>query len=290
VSLPLPPTVERCYRHPDREGGRHCTRCGKAACSECLVQAAVGSHCVDCAKAARPDVTTRVKFASSRVLTPVTYAFIALNVLVFFWMGAKDTATFSGDVTQAHVDLGLSKSLLQHGTIGRFQYAQPHEWYRLVTAGFIHFGFFHIAMNMLLLFQLGNLLERALGGTRFALLYVSCLLAGSLGVILLGPAGLGGGASGAVFGLMGAAAVGLHRRGINVFQTGIGLTLMLNLVLSFTIKNIGYGAHLGGLVGGAICGWVMLAPGWKPVPKWALWATPVIVGVVSVVASVALTG
>ena len=72
VSLPEPPTVPRCYRHPDREGGRSCTRCGKPACSDCLVQAAVGSHCLDCAKAARPDVKTRAQLLNSRQLTPVT--------------------------------------------------------------------------------------------------------------------------------------------------------------------------------------------------------------------------
>jgi membrane associated rhomboid family serine protease len=158
----------------------------------------------------------------------------------------------------------------------------------LVTSGFIHFGFFHVGMNMLLLYQLGMLLERALGSARMAGVYFASLLAGSLGVIIIDGGGLTGGASGAVFGLMACAAVGLHRRGVNVFSTGIGTTLVLNLVLTFTISGISIGGHLGGAIGGAICGWVLLAPSWKPTPRWSLWATPLAIAVLAGATSVAL--
>jgi len=256
------------------------------------VQAQVGSHCLDCAKAARPDVRTQVKLASSRVLTPVTYAIIGINALVFVVMGMADTHTFSGRITEWHWKLGVSKGILK-GTWPNWQataYEPAHEWYRLVTSGFIHFGLFHIAMNMLLLYQLGALLERALGGLRFSLLYTAGLLAGSLGVLLVDSNGIAGGASGAVFGLMAGAAVGLHRRGVNVFNTGIGTTLLLNLVLTFSINGISIGGHLGGMVGGAICGWIMLAPGWKPMPKWASYAAPVAVIVISLVGAMVVVG
>ena len=287
------PTVPHCYRHPDREAGRSCTRCGKPACSECLVQAQVGSHCLDCAKASRPDVRTQVKFATSRLLTPVTYAIIGINVAVFLVMAFLDAKTFSGNVTEAHVKLGLNKDLMEFGAYNPFSPQEvlgPHEWYRLVTSGFIHFGVFHVAMNMLLLFQLGQLLERAVGGVRFTLLYFAGLLAGSLGVLVVGGAGITGGASGAVFGLMAGAAVGLHRRGVNVFNTGIGTTLLLNLVLTFTIRGISIGGHVGGAIAGAICGWLMLAPSWKPTAKWVTYAAPAAVMVVSVVAAIVVVG
>jgi membrane associated rhomboid family serine protease len=139
----------------------------------------------------------------------------------------------------------------------------------------------------LLLWQLGQMLERAMTRTQFALLYVAGLLAGSAGVVLLDGTDISvtGGASGAVFGLMAAAAVGLHRRGVNVFSTGIGTTLVLNLVLTFTIPGISIGGHLGGVVGGAVCGWVMLAPHWKPVPKPAVYLAPTAVIVVSLIVS-----
>lgn len=287
MSLP-PPVVPRCYRHPDREGGRNCTRCGRPACSDCLVQATVGSQCLECAKAARPDVNTRVKLASSRVLTPVTYVLIGLNVGIFLLMGMADPRTFSGRITEWHANLGLSKPILE-GRVVNWSgtgLIPADEYYRLVTSGFIHFGFFHLFMNMLLLYQLGMLLERAIGSAKFALIYFACLLAGSFGVVVIDSAGLTGGASGAVFGLMACAAVGLHRRGINVFSSGIGITLVINLVLTFTIPGISIGGHLGGVVAGAVCGWVVLAPAWKPLPSWASWVTPVAIALVSVAATV----
>ena len=107
-------------------------------------------------------------------------------------------------------------------------------------------------------------------------------------MVLLDSGGVTGGASGAVFGLMAGAAVGLWRRGVNVFSTGIGTTLLLNLVLTFTISGISVGGHLGGVVGGAICGWFMLAPAWKPMPRWLGYAVPAAVALGSVGASVAL--
>jgi membrane associated rhomboid family serine protease len=288
MSLPPPPAVPSCYRHANREGGRSCTRCGKPACSECLVQAAVGSHCIDCAKASRPDAATRVRLASSQFAAPVTYGIIAVNLLVFVWIAVSSGSGVGGGLTQAHVDLGLSKAILQGTTSYNGTPIPAHQWYRLVTSGFIHFGVFHILMNMLLLFQLGNLLERALGGVRFGLMYAACLLAGSLGVLILDGSGVTGGASGAVFGLMAGAAVGLQRRGVNVFSTGIGTTLLINLVLTFSISGISIGGHLGGVVGGALCGWFMLAPAWKPLPKWTALAVPAAVALFSAAASVAL--
>lgn len=282
MSLPLPPTVPHCYRHPDREGGRSCTRCGRPACSDCLVQAAVGSHCLECAKAARPPVADRARLWNARQPTLVTYVLIGLNLAVFLWVLAGDPGTLtSNSLSQRQIDLGLNRRLLEF----------DHEWYRLVTSGFLHFGIFHIGLNMLLLFQLGQLLEPAIGRVRFGLLYGASLLAGSLGVLVVQPNSLGlhGGASGAVFGLMTAAAVGMHRRGINIFSTGIGTTLVLNVVLTFAISNISIGGHFGGAVAGAVCGYVVLAPAWRPLPRWSTYAVPALVGIAAVVASVALT-
>lgn len=283
MSLPQPPAPDtdlRCYRHPNREAGRRCTRCGKPACSDCLVQASVGSHCLDCAKAARPAATVRARDWNAGQRALMTLVLIGANVAVFAYMAVRDPATLSGRITQAHVDLGLNRLKLNF----------DHHWYTLVTSGFIHFGFFHILMNMFLLYQLGQLMEPALGRTRFLLLYMAALLGGSAGVLILDQSSrsITGGASGAVFGLMGAAAIGLHRRGVNVFSTGIGTTLMLNLVLTFSIRGISIGGHLGGVVAGAICGYVMLAPTWRPLPDWTKWAAPVIVGGAALALSVLL--
>lgn len=288
MSLPPPPpvadqrTLPHCYRHPDREAGRSCTRCGRSACSDCLVQAAVGSHCLECAKAARPDVATRAKYWNASQHTLVTYVLMAVNVAVFVYVSIADSSSLGGrgGVTKAQFDLGLNEFFLTGGR---------SDWYRLITSGFLHFGVIHLAFNMFMLYQLGQLLERRLGRAKFALLYVASMLGGSFGVLLVGGTGITGGASGAVFGLMAGAAVGLQRQGINVFSTGLGTTLLLNLFLTFTISGISIGGHLGGAAAGAICGFVMLAPHWKPFAKELVWATPIIVAVVSVAGSVVIT-
>jgi len=279
MSLPPPPALEHCYRHPDRETGRRCTRCGKPACGECLVQVAVGSNCLDCVKAARPDVKTRAKFWNARQPTLVTYALIGINIAVYLWTIAANRTLDFGRFPHGEYTLAIAKPFLQ-----------DHQYYRLISSGFLHFGLFHIGVNMLLLFQLGQLLEPAIGRLRFGLLYFASLLGGSLGAVMLQPNGLTGGASGAVFGLMAAAAIGMHRRGINVFKTGIGTILILNLVITFTLPGISVGGHVGGAIAGAICGWVILAPRHAPLPAWASYATPIAIAVISVVASVAIGG
>ncbi|MFM7872678.1 MAG: rhomboid family intramembrane serine protease, partial [Actinomycetota bacterium] len=96
--------------------------------------------------------------------------------------------------------------------------------------------------------------------------------------------------SGAVFGLMAAAAVGMQRRGINIFQSGIGTVLVINLVLTFTIPGISIGGHVGGAITGAFCGAVMLAPAWKPVPTWVTYAFPTAVAFGAVAVSVLVVG
>jgi membrane associated rhomboid family serine protease len=244
------------------------------------VQATVGSHCLDCAKAARPDVKTRVTFWNARQRAIVTSAIIAINIAVFVLMvlDTPDTLTSRSGITKFQFDLGVAEPLIRNG-----------DYYRLISAGFLHFGLIHLGFNMLLLYQLGNLLEPALGRAKFIALYLAAMLTGSFGAILSAPNNLTGGASGAVFGLMAAAAIGMHRRGINVFSTGIGTTLLLNLVLTFSISGISVGGHLGGAAAGAICGWVMLAPSWKPQPKWASWAAPGVIAVGSVIAAIVIS-
>lgn len=278
MSLPEPPTVPRCYRHPDREGGRSCTRCGKPACADCLVQAAIGSHCLDCAKAARPDVKTRAKLASSRVLTPVTYTIIGLNLLVFLWMAITDTSTFRNGLTRLHLDYGLSAVTMQ--TQG--------EWYRLLTSGFVHFGILHLVLNMYALFNLGALVEKSSTPLKTVLLYTAGLFGGSFGALLVegNRFTITAGASGAVLGLFGAAVVGLRRDGFDVFSTSIGTSLLAIMYLTFRVDGISIGGHLGGLVAGGICGFVMFPPRWKVYPKWLAIATPVAVTVVSIIGSI----
>lgn len=202
----------------------------------------VGMRCPECAGA-----TTRVVRSVGGGAPRVTYFLIALNVLVFagelFGGGA---ATGTGGAGSLIAELGLSRAAVGAG-----------EWWRIFTAGFLHAGLFHLAFNMLALYVLGELLEPRLGAARFLALYLASLACGALGALLLAPNGVTVGASGAVFGLMGAAAVITWREGIPLFESGLGAWILLNLLITFLVPRISIGGHLGGLVGGALAAWLL---------------------------------
>ena len=120
------------------------------------------------------------------------------------------------------------------------------------SSGFLHANLIHIGFNMFVLYQLGKLLEPALGRLRFGLVYAVALFSGGLGVLLLDPNRFTVGASGAVFGLMGAAVAAFRSRGINPFATGLGRHDRHQPLFTFTIPGISIGGHVGGLIGGFI--------------------------------------
>lgn len=196
-----------------------------------------------------------------------------MNVLLFLWVTVGSTVlTNGGAINSRELDMALSQYFIDNG-----------EWYRLISSGFLHYGLIHVGMNMFLLWQLGQLLEPALNRGRFMLLYFAAMFGGSAGALALSPDALTGGASGAVFGLMAAAAVGLQQRGVNPMKTGIGGTLLLNLLITFTIPGISIGGHVGGALMGAAVGYAMLEPRWNRTAAWISWATPVVGMVASVV-------
>lgn len=200
----------------------------------------VGMRCPECSRQ-RTKVRS-VPTARTQGPPSVTVGIIIVCVLAFLATGRFG---FSGDGNRLFVDLALWGDAVDRG----------HDYWRLITGGFLHAGFLHIAFNMYLLWVLGQMLEPVLGWARFAALYVTALLWGSFGALLLTkPDVLTVGASGAVFGLMGAAAVELRARGINPFKTDIGVLILFNLALSFVLSGISVGGHIGGLVGGALVG------------------------------------
>ena len=180
---------------------------------------------------------------------------------------------------------GFSQDLseIQYRMVISQQFIDDGEWYRLLSAGFVHFGLFHVAMNMLLLYQLGRLLEPSVGSLTFGLVYFASLLGGSAGALVASPDALTGGASGAVFGLMAAGVVGLRQRGINPMQTGLGLTFVINLLFTLAIPGVSIGGHFGGALAGALCGAVALAPARWRLPTWSANAAAIAVGIVAVV-------
>ena len=240
-----------CFHHTDRPTGRTCTRCGRPACATCLRDAPVGAHCFECVKAAGPSQEQRVPQRASgwAAVPPVTRGIIVLNAAVFL-LTAVNANNLSGEGGRVQAELALFGPAIEYG--------QWWQLYRLVSAGFLHFGPIHLAFNLVILYRFGELLEPALGRVRFAGLYMASLLTGSFGALAISPHAFTGGASGAVFGLVAAAAIGLHQRGVNVWQSGVGGLLVVNLVLTFVVPGISIGGHLGGMVGGFLVGAFML--------------------------------
>lgn len=230
-----------CYRHPDRETGVSCSNCDRPICPDCMTVTPVGMRCPDCA---RDRTKTRTAASVGVGEEPVlTYILIGINVAVAlggFLSGANTTGGGTG-----------GSSLVNDGAVSRF-YIDQGEYWRLVTSGFLHSGFFHLLFNMFALYILGGMLEPAIGRLKFGVVYFVSLLAGAFGALLLSPDALTVGASGAIFGLMGAAVIVMRDRGINPMESGIGLWIGLNLLITFTIPGISIGGHIGGLIGGLL--------------------------------------
>lgn len=218
-----------------------------------MVTASVGFHCPQCARQGRQQVHTRRSMAASRDPV-VTKGLIGVNAVVFL-LAAMGGAGLLQPSAAVQLDFGLvGYGFTREGFVG----VEQGEWYRLVTGGFLHANLLHIGMNMFLLWMLGSVLEPALGRLRFALLYATSLLTGSLGVMLLDPDVLTVGASGAVFGLMGALVVAQRAAGIDIWQSGIGGLVLINVIFTFAIRNISIGGHIGGLVGGLVVGALLI--------------------------------
>jgi membrane associated rhomboid family serine protease len=238
--------MEACYRHPKRETGVRCSNCERPICPDCMTSTPVGMRCPECARQSTKARTMR----SVSDEPSLTYLLIGINVLVALGslLGGA-SATGGGGVG--------SSTLLTDGALSRTAIEQGDYW-RLVTAGFLHAGFFHLLFNMLALYILGSMLEPAIGKLRFGLIYFVSLLCGSLGALIAQPVGLTVGASGAIFGLMAAAAVVARNRGLGLMESGLGIWIGLNLLITFTIPNISIGGHIGGLVGGALAALVLV--------------------------------
>jgi membrane associated rhomboid family serine protease len=222
-----------CYRHPSRETGVSCSNCGNPICPDCMTATPVGMRCPDCARQ-----KTQTRSLQSIAVEPIaTYVLIALNVAVYF--GASNSA-------QAANDLVLFGPAVADG-----------DYWRLISSGFLHLEIIHILLNMLSLFWLGRMIEPALGHARFVAIYIVSLLGGSLGVMILSPDEATLGASGAIYGLLGAAIVMARNRQISLIQSGLLPILALNFVLTLSIPNISLGGHVGGLVGGLVATFVV---------------------------------
>jgi membrane associated rhomboid family serine protease len=230
-----------CYRHPNRETAVACSNCGRSICPDCMTTTAVGMRCPECAG-------QRTKVHTVRTMTAhgyrVTQALILINVIVFLTEGSS-AYTLTGAVDPR-------TTVFFHGLLLGPFIKIDHEYYRLLTSGFLHVDILHIASNMYVLYWVGRLLEPAIGRPRFIAIYFTGLLAGSMGVLIVSPHSLTAGASGAIFGLMGAAFTEAQRRGIDAVRNQLVILIVLNLIITVSLPGISIGAHVGGLIGGGL--------------------------------------
>lgn len=231
-----------CYRHPDRETMVSCSECGRGICTDCMVFAPVGIRCPDHSGQAQGAQRVsrglrRASFEGTGAI--VTKVLIALNVGVYLLELAA-----GGDVN------GTRNEIYVDGVLyGPFVAAG--DWWRLFTSMFLHYGPIHLGFNMLALWWFGAAVEQVLGRGRYLLLYVVSGLAGSAGALIDSPEAATVGASGALFGILGAALV-LERQRTFVLGGGALGIIALNLVFTFALPGIAIGGHLGGLTGGAL--------------------------------------
>jgi membrane associated rhomboid family serine protease len=226
--------LERCYRHPDRETALHCANCGRPICPECMTATPVGQRCPECVGQHQQ----RVRRPASMSYEPpiVTYGLIGACVLFFVYIQ-------HGLGGNADVQWALVGSLVQNG-----------DWWRMVSSMFLHANIIHLAFNMYALWAFGPAIEARYGHARYFLLYMASGLCGSAGAMALSsPFAPTVGASGAIFGLMGAYVAIAKVHGARDMG-GIGAVIAINLFITISVPGISIGGHLGGLIGGLICG------------------------------------
>ncbi|MEU5793326.1 rhomboid family intramembrane serine protease [Streptomyces lavendulae] len=264
-SAPDARSVPVCYRHPDRETGVRCTRCERPICPACMVSASVGFQCPECVHGGGPAHTpggggagrtmaaARPRTMAGGTMTAdprlVTKVLIGINIALFLVQLAVGES-----FTQRFEVIGQAYTPLIPGVQGIAQ----GQYYRLLTAMFLHAGFTHLLFNMLSLWWIGGPLEAALGRARYLALYAVSGLAGSaLTYLLAAPNAPSLGASGAIFGLFGATGVLMRR--LNYDMRPLFALLVINLIITFTPGfNIAWQAHVGGLVAGVVTGYAMV--------------------------------
>jgi membrane associated rhomboid family serine protease len=241
-----------CYRHPDRATGLSCSECGRPICTECMTMAPVGIRCPEHSGRAQgvERVTQGVKRASFEgVGAKVTRALIFINVAVY----VAELLT-GGGVN------GVNSVIYEKGVLVTSAFTSSGEivglahgdWWRLITSAFLHYGPFHLLLNMLALYWFGSLLEQRIGSGRFLALYLVSGLAGSAGALLWSPNAATVGASGAIFGILGAGLVLEQQRDYVFGGSALGI-IIINFIFTFSISSISKGGHIGGLIGGIIC-------------------------------------
>ncbi len=210
----------------------------------------------------------------------VTEALIAINVIAFIVEIATGTPLGGGGGGTVYEKGALFGPAIVH----------QHQYWRLVSSGFLHYNVLHIAFNMFFLYVMGPMLEPAIGRLNFAAVYFASLLAGSFGALLFEPDVYTVGASAACFGVLGALIVVARDRKIPIWRSGLGVTLAINIVFSLSVAGISIGGHLGGLVGGLIAGAAIVELGERRRLAGAALTCCMAVAALSVLGAIAVSG
>ena len=269
-----PPTPETgvpvCYRHPGRESHIRCQRCGRPICPDCMRDAAVGFHCPDCvAEAARTTRAARTTYGGLRPTNAATTSIVLIGINVTVWLAIMLTG---GNGSRLLDLLALRPKGLCDTGRGMFLVDQATctingatwlpgvadgAWWQLMTSAFTHVQPLHIAFNMFALYVLGPQLELVVGRARFLAVYLISALAGSTLVYWAsGEYTPTVGASGAIFGLMGALLVVALKMRAN--PQGILVWIGINFLITFTASGISWQGHLGGFVGGVVAAAILV--------------------------------
>jgi membrane associated rhomboid family serine protease len=294
--MPPPPTRERCYRHPDVETGVHCTRCGRAICPECMIPAPVGHQCPECVAEARREYRRgpgRQVAATNVRSQPVTMVLLVAMGIGYLWelvVAGGPGSLFQGPGGGTLIDAGalvpFSGGTLQEpmgGLVGG-------QWWRLLSSIFLHAGLIHLGLNAYVLWIFGLTIERDVGRPSMLGLFLATgVFAGATSFAFASGFTVAVGASGAIFGLVGAfVAYNYRRRHQMLAQARLRAAmsmLLINLVIGFSVPAIDWRAHLGGLVAGVVAGFAV-DPGRPAVSRRAVAVGGLLLIVIAAVALV----
>jgi len=233
-----------CINHFERETNVYCSRCAHYICTDCMRSASIGYQCPECASDSTPIIRgiNKNRFIPSQGNNQVT-KFLSITLISIY----------------------VAQFVLGDILISNFALFAPSvstgQWWRLFTAGFLHGSILHLLFNVYILWILGSQLESILGKRKFIIIYFVSLMGGSIASFLFSPFGTYSiGASGAIFGLMGAMLVVGRKKRLDISQ--VAVLVILNVVIGFVLSGIDWRAHLGGLAAGALIAGVLLNATW----------------------------
>lgn len=252
----MPSTTVGCAIHPERTGSLTCAACGRGICLSCVHQQSDGPRCPVCVRNvehSEPETQTLPAVAAPRTVRtyrPILTIALVLGCVAVFaydWWTLGDWVLTGGQRELWQVPEGG----LGEWTLYRPQLVAEGEWYRVVSSGFVHFNLVHLGINMVALWALATVIERVYGALTLGTLFVAGLMGGSLGAVIVESDVQVGGASGAIFALLGAIAMLQLVAGRNIVL--VTVVILINIGLSF-LPFVAFGGHMGGLIVGAIAG------------------------------------